>query len=512
MKLFDFEQERIFLAGMLSYSDLFASEISHFVSADDFYSKDSVVHKTIFLKIKTLLDEQKVVDISLLSHHLSSLNISFQDNIKIPDYLESIDLLSSNLSENVFKNSAEVVKLLSVRRELKETGEKISRSMSTLDSTSSYDKIIETCDLIFNEKIELYENSSGKAVNLFSILPNLVYERANDRSIFLDNGPEGPHASLNRLCGSLNKGGHITIVCAGSGVGKTQFTTHYCMCIAGKHRIPVLHLDNGEMSEEEIAFRMLASYSNVPLYLIESGNWADDSNYKKRVESALEKMNNGEFIYDYYNVGGKCTDEIISYIKRYYYSQVGRGNQLVINFDYIKSSFESGGKFKTEYQIVGEMVDKFKKLIQRDLVFEGRPMVSLMTSVQANRVGTVGNRSSDAVVDDESVISLSHRIKQFCSHMLILRNKTIDELQSDPIFCGRYLMKIEKARNHGSDTARLQNLVEMPDGSLKRNYINFDFNNFKIKDCGDLIDVLAHGENINELDSSSDSSDGELPI
>lgn len=512
MKLFDFEQERIFLAGMLSYSDLFVSEISHFVSAEDFYSKDSVVHKTIFLKIKALLDEQKVVDISLLSHHLSCLNISFQDNIKIPDYLESIDLLSSNLSEDIFKNAAEVIKLLSVRRELKVTGEKISKSMSSLDSTVSYDEIIETCDSIYNEKIELYENSSGKAVNLFNILPDLVYERANDRSIFKDTGPEGPHPSLNKLCGSLNKGGHITIVCAGSGVGKTQFTTHYCMCLAGKHKIPVLHLDNGEMSEEEIAFRMLASYSNVPLYLIESGDWADDSNLKPRVESALTKISNGDIIYDYYNVGGKCTDEIISYIKRYYYSQIGRGNQLIINFDYIKSSFESTSKFKTEYQIVGEMVDKFKKLIQRDLVFEGRPMVSLMTSVQANRIGTVGNRNSDAVVDDESVISLSHRIKQFCSHMLILRNKTIDELQSDPVFCGRHIMKIEKARNHGSDTARLQNLVEMPDGSMKKNYVNFDFNNFKIKDCGDLVDLLEQGQAINTLDTSPNSEDGELPI
>lgn len=510
MKLYDLEQERIFLSGILAHSNYFLSEIDGFISAEDFYSKNSVVNKTIFLRCKSLLENDKKLDIALLSHHLSSLNLSFEDNITVPNYLESLDLLAQNTSESSFRNSAEIIKLLSVRRSLKSSGEEIIQSMVSMDPSSSYEEIINKCDEIYNKEVDLYENSSGKSINLFSIMPDLVYERANDRSIFRDSGPMGPHHSLNNLCGSLTKGGHITIVCAGSGVGKTQFTTHYCMYISGKHKIPVLHLDNGEMSEEEIVFRMLASYTGVPLYLIESGEWADNSDTKRRVEGALSKMSSGEMRYDYFNVGGKTVDEMIIYIKRYYYSQIGRGNPLVVNFDYIKSSFESGGKFKTEYQIVGEMVDKFKKLIQRDLVFEGRPQVSLMTSVQANRVGTVGNRTSDSVVDDESVISLSHRIKQFCSHLLILRNKTVDELESDPFFCGRHIMKIEKARNYGADAARAQNLVEMPDGSMKKNYVNFEFDNFRIKDKGDLVDLVSQQTSINSLDDSVQSE--ELPI
>lgn len=510
MKLYDLNQERVLLAGIFSNPDFFITEISHFISEKDFYSKDSVVNKTIFLRIKTLLDDNKKIDISLLSHHLSTLNLSFKDNITIGQYLESLDLLSQNTPSESLKNAAEIIKKLSIRRELCGTGENITSAMKSLDSTSSYDEIIETCDKIYNEKIELYENTSGKAVNLFEVMSDIVYERADDRSIYKDIGPMGPHKSLNNLCGSLTKGGHITIICAGSGVGKTQFTTHYCMYVAGKHKIPILHLDNGEMSEEEIAFRMAASYSRVPLHLIESGDWADDSNCRERVENALKKINADEIKYDYYNVGGKNIDEILTYVKRYYYSQIGRGNKLVINFDYIKSSFEMTNKFKTEYQVVGEMVDKFKKVIQRDLVFEGKPQVSLMTSVQANRVGTVGNRTSEAVVDDESVISLSHRIKQFCSHLLILRNKTADELQSDPIFCGRHIMKIEKARNHGADTARLENYVEMPDGTQKKNYVNFEFDNFKIIDRGDLIDLNNQALEINSLTESEEVSD--LPI
>jgi len=510
VKLFDLEQERILIAGILSYPDKFISDYSNFISSKDFYSKDSTVHKTIFSKIISLLSENKNVDTAILHHHLDSLNISFKDNIKLDQYLDSLNLLSSNLLESSFDNSVEVVKLLSVRRELSSVGSEISRAMKDLSSESSYDDIINTCDSIYNNQVELYENASGRATNLFEIMPNLVYERANDRSIYKDAGPMGPHPSLNNLCGSLTKGGHITIICAGSGVGKTQFTTHYCMFVAGKSNIPVLHLDNGEMSEEEIVFRMLASYSRVPLHLIESGDWHDDLSCKNRVETALKKIEEGKVRYDYYNVGGKNIDEILTYVKRYYYSEIGRGNQLIINFDYIKSSFELTDKFKTEYQVVGEMVDKFKKLIQRDLVFDGRPKVSLMTSVQANRVGTVGNRNSDSVVDDESVISLSHRIKQFCSHLLILRHKTVDELDFDPVYSGRHIMKIEKARSFGADFARAQNLVELPNGVHKKNYVNFEFDNFKIIDKGDLVDLVSHFNTINDLTPTDPQSD--LPI
>ena len=70
--------------------------------------------------------------------------------------------------------------------------------------------------------------------------------------------------------------------------------------------------------------RMMASYSRVPLYLIESGKWADDSSCKPRVEEAIEKIKSGDIRYDYYNVGGKNIDEILSFVKRYYYSNIGK--------------------------------------------------------------------------------------------------------------------------------------------------------------------------------------------
>ena len=83
-------------------------------------------------------------------------------------------------------------------------------------------------------------------------------------------------------------------------------------------------------------------------------------------------------------------------------------------------------------------------------------------------------------------------------------------MAEDPVYCGRHLMKIEKARNYGADVARIENRVEMPDGTTKKNYINFEFDNFKISDKGDLVDLVNHHNEINTLVESN--SDEDLPI
>jgi hypothetical protein len=86
----------------------------------------------------------------------------------------------------------------------------------------------------------------------------------------------------------------------------------------------------------------------------------------------------------------------------------------------------------------------------------------------------------------------------------------VDEMQWDPVFCGRHIMKIEKARTYGADFARAQNLVELQDGSQRRNYINFEFDNFKIIDKGDLVDLDRQARSINSLAGNNEGDD--LPI
>ena len=182
-----------------------------------------------------------------------------------------------------------------------------------------------------------------------------------------------------------------------------------------------------------------------------------------KVRSVWPKISKLKFYY--YNVGGMDVDSMVNTLKRFYYAKVGRGNQMVFSFDYIKTTSESNGN-KSEWQVVGEMVDKFKKCVQKEILHEGNPMIPMITSVQSNRYGITNNRNSQNVVDDESIVSLSDRITQFCSHMFILRSKTG---AVEPVSIG--------------DT-------------LRKNAINLNFNNFNITERGDLRDIarVLNGE------------------
>jgi len=286
----------------------------------------------------------------------------------------------------------------------------------------------------------------------------------------------------------------------------TQFCMHYSTQVSIKYDVPVLHFDNGEMSKEELIMRQCAALSKVPMHLIESGNWRKAGpDVVDRVRSVWAKVKNMKFYY--YNVGGMDVDSMIDTLKRFYYSKVGRGNQMIFSFDYIKTTSESQGG-KSEWQVVGEMVDKFKKCIQKEILEDGNPVIPMITSVQSNRSGITNNRLSANVIDDESVVSLSDRITQFCSHMFILRNKTADEIQTEGVRFGTHKMINVKARHLGSDIKGAIEPVVVGD-ALRKNFVNLEFSNFNITERGDLRDI-ARSINMDE-DLDNENSEDETP-
>jgi replicative DNA helicase len=302
-------------------------------------------------------------------------------------------------------------------------------------------------------------------------------------------GMYGPHEKINDIYGSLLRPGNITVIVARSGVGKTQFCMDYATKVALKYDVPVLHFDNGEMSKEELIIRQCAALSGVASHLLESGKWrqAGDEVVHK-VRSVWAKIKKLKFYY--YNVGGMDVDSMINTLKRFYYSQVGRGNNMVFSFDYIKTSSDGISGNKNEWQLVGEMVDKFKKCIQKEILEEGSPVIPMITSVQSNRSGITTNRNSQNIVDDESIVSLSDRITQFCSHMFILRQKTTDEITDDGSSFGTHKLINVKSRHLGKDIAGACEPVQVDD-NLRKNFINLHFKNFNITECGDLRDIVA---------------------
>ena len=80
----------------------------------------------------------------------------------------------------------------------------------------------------------------------------------------------------------------------------------------------------------------------------------------KKVRTAWQKVKTYEYFH--YHVGNKNIDQVCSIIRRWYLSKVGRGNQAMIAYDYIKLTGEKVGANWAEHQAIGEKIDKLKRV------------------------------------------------------------------------------------------------------------------------------------------------------
>jgi len=479
--IYSAEVEKQLLAGLLNYPDKYV-EISGFIKSKDFFFGPNQI---IYSFLKSDYEDGNEIDEVILSERIKLSGISFEDNIDVPDYIKALKLKKS--SKNSVKESAKELKKLSVRRDISQSATGISKLMKNIDASKSLGDIINEADKIYSANINLYENGDHVPSDIFEEMEEAIELRGNNPQT--NFGPVGPHPRLHNLFGSLLRPGNITTIVARTGVGKTQFVMDFCTKVSREDGIPVLHLDNGEMSKEELMMRQCASLSKVPMNLLETGQWRNAGpEVVEKVRSVWPIVKNYKFYYQ--NVGGMPIDSIVQLVKQFYYGKIKRGNPMILSYDYIKTTSESLGN-KTEWQVVGEMVDKLKKLIQRDILHDNKPVISLMTSVQSNRSGITNNRNSDAIVEDESIVSLSDRITQFSSHLFSLRQKTMDELAEENNLFGTHRLTCFKYRHLGEDVHRAINPVRMPNGTdLRRNFINLSFENFDISEVGDLQDMV----------------------
>lgn len=498
--VYSYEIEQHLLSGLIKYPETYPL-IAAFIDQGDFYDKHSIVNKTIFSILRQALEQGDSLDEVLLAQRVQSLNISFEDNINIADYIKALSL--RQISKDGVVKTAQELKKMTVRREIHDASLEVAKNMKTIASSASFDEIVSQADKIHNGKVNLYEIGSNKPENLFDDMENFIEERGNNP---IDQfGLMGPHERVNQLYGSLLRPGNITVVVARAGVGKTQFCMDFCTKVSSlNNNVPILHFDNGEMSKEELIVRQCSALSGVPMHLLETGRWRQaGQEIVDKVRNTWLKIKNLKFYY--YNVAGHSIDSMLNIIRRFYFSEVGRGNKMIFSFDYIKTTYERQNG-SSSWEVVGRMVDKFKQLINKELCFSDGPTISMLTSVQSNRLGITNNRRSENVVDDESIVSLSDQITQFCSHLFLLRQKTMDEIQSEPEGFGTHKFISLKYRWLGQDVHRALQPIEMPDGSKKKNYINLHMENFNIEERGDLQDMVEHmdSEGVGLLEGMAD--------
>jgi replicative DNA helicase len=492
--IYSLQVERHVLSGLIRHQNLFA-DVDLFINENDFFHE---VHSTIYAVYKNTQYKGEKVDKVLLAEKIKNLGISFKDDINIFDYIDNLTF--SQITEEATLSACKELMKLRIRREISQTADKLNKFVKD-NGDEDIDKIISQADAIYNDKISSYE-FNDEPVNLFTGLEDIVEDIGNNPKE--EVGLITPYPEFNRLYGGL-KNGNIYAIVSRPGQGKSTWINDMCFNVAKnpKNKTKTLILDT-EMQTLDIQLRMVSSMTDVPMWYLETGNWRKNQDMTTKVRTAWNTIKNYE--YYHYHVGNKNIDQICSIIRRWYLSKVGRGNQALIAYDYVKLTGEKVGQNWAEHQAIGNKIDKLKRISEEI-------QCPIVTAMQLNRTGENFNRTSSNVVDDSSVIALSDRLQWFASFVAIFRRKTLDELALDTQQFGTHKLIPTKTRFQGKEAAGHQDLVRRLDANGKetwaQNYLNYNVNNFKIEERGSLLNVVQRQREQYQLDDQN-SNDGEV--
>lgn len=477
------ELEKSVIRGCLKYPNLFY-EIEPLISPDDFQVD---IHKGVYSVIRSQIEANAGVDVFLIVEKLKNCGITFKDvNIGTYEYLDYLKKLGS-ISEKGFISAALELKKMSTCRDIYNSSQKMQEFL-VKNTNKNFSEIISTCDKIYNDKI-LSLDSIENPENVFENIQEIIEEIGNSPSE--ETGFLTPYADFNDLNGGLRPK-NLYAFTARPKHGKTTFLSDmlYKVCNvvpSNKDKgIKCLYLDT-EMEKEDMQKRLIASISGVPFWYIDTGNWRKDPNMVKKVRAAWPLVSKYNFYH--FKAKNKPIEEIVSIARRWYYSQVGRGNPAIICYDYLKMTGESTSDSWKEYQVIGEKTDRLKR-ISEEL------NVPLLTSTQLNRTGENQNKKAGSFADDSSAIAMSDRLQWFASYVGIFRKKTIDEVELDGENNGTHKLITTASRFQGKLAAGHQDFVQRTIDGEKRyvsNYISFDVDNFNVKEVGALSSLQKRG-------------------
>ncbi len=467
----DLNTERYCIAALLRHKEL-AADILQFVKESDFCSR---LNRSIYGSI--IMSFQKGEDISPFSvaTRLTNSGQSFDElDGNLVDFLEELSLIQINHEAGL--DNFKQLKKISVRREIFNSGEALKREMESAKN-KTIEEILAIADKTYGKTLEVFEKHiNSEFHNIYEDIQQVIEDRGNNP--VSDYGWMGPFKRINEIYGSLVRPGNITLIGARQNVGKSQFGYFYLTDVSIKNNVDIIWADAGEMSALELQMRAVCSLTGgkVPLHMLEEGSWRKNEETTRLVREVWPKIKSLKC--HYLNIAGMSPDEIISAFYRCYLTKIGRGNQFIIHYDYLKS-FEGYGVNLPEWQQMGYMIQKIKNNITTRLP------AHFWTSLQLNRSGIINNKTANQIDNTESTFSISDRIIQQASHAFLLRPKTTEELANEPGLGNMKFFNVKK-RHLGKDWQAAINPVAMPDGTQQQNYIMLENRAFVFKEVGDL--------------------------
>ena len=132
----------------------------------DFYDKNSLLHKTIFVILKKSLEKNESIDEIVITQRIKDLGIKFEEDINILDYIRSLSMRKIHSDDKIESSIKELKKLQCSQRNISDWKQD-SRSNEKCSTDVSYLEIIELADQLYNEKINLFEVGDDVPQNIY---------------------------------------------------------------------------------------------------------------------------------------------------------------------------------------------------------------------------------------------------------------------------------------------------------------------------------------------------------
>jgi replicative DNA helicase len=270
------ESERAVLASVLlepSVLPLVAGRLT----ADDFYLER---HQMLYQGMVDLQDEQVNIDLRTLQAHLEQKGQL--EGVGGLAYLATLDVDLPDLGR--VDTYAEIVKERSVRRRLIQASSEVIRDcydggLSAPEALAKAEKAV----------LGLGEESIRKGFSALGIILEETVGDLEDRPGSSLIGVPTGFVEFDRITHGLNKG-NLIIVAGRPGMGKTSLALNIAQHIAmhEKRSVGVFSL---EMSEQELALRLLCSEANISFSKLRSGllshqQWTRVHDAVKRTQEA----------------------------------------------------------------------------------------------------------------------------------------------------------------------------------------------------------------------------------
>ncbi len=468
--LFNTEIEAHSLATLLQHPATWGE--FHLIDRNDW----SKAHQPLYDLVSLQLNAAPPGSVSplVLSEKGKGLGITALDGgFEVYPYLEG--LTTRFVEAKDASHLARELKRLTVRRE----------QIARLEAARK--KLVETPGISFEDMDTLSTRALSEinaayhkpeVVELFSTMEANIEARADNPINPDEQLYQGPIASINRTIGPLIFPGSFTTTIARTGAGKSAFSFFYCVHVAERYGLPILWLDAGEMTLEQIQMRAVSALSDgkVPLWMVRTGEWRKHPEMVKRVRELWPRVKKLRLFY--HNTSGMSAKEKVTFMRRFHYSKIGRDEFLIIVEDYLKG-VEAMEKSRAEYQEVGYYVKDTKSLVTHEI------NAGYWSSLQSNRSGITKGKKAEEMQDHEGSASLSDRIAWECTNQFFMRFKEPAELAKERGLFGNIALKPGKVREgYGREYEKILRPVKLANGSFTTNYFHLAMSQFSYMDHG----------------------------